>query len=116
MNKHPMQPLIMPFPSTGIVRFKANAIVQYLLDHNGEGVKIDMITIACMEFSQEDRVQFAQLIGYSLAGFHELSYVPDETALAATELAKKTFPLAGGCRDDGGCEIHSGVEVDLPPV
>jgi len=31
------------------------------------------------DFSQEDREQFAQLIGYSLSGFGELSYVSDET-------------------------------------
>lgn len=58
-------------------RFKANAIVVHLLDvasRNG----CDMNTLACMEFSDEDRVQLAQLIGYSLGGFGSLSYVSDE--------------------------------------
>ena len=30
-------------------------------------------------FSIEDREQFAQLIGYSVSGFGDLSYVSDET-------------------------------------
>lgn len=61
------------------MRFKANAIVRHLLDNGG----IDLNAIAMLSFSQEDREQFAQLIGYSLSGFGELSYVSDETYNAA---------------------------------
>jgi hypothetical protein len=61
------------------LRFKANAIVRHLLDNGG----IDLNAIAMLSFSQEDREQFAQLIGYSLSGFGELSYVSDETYNAA---------------------------------
>ena len=35
-------------------------------------------------FSDEDRAQFAQLIGYKLCGFAELSYVTDEKYNRAT--------------------------------
>lgn len=42
-----------------------------------------MNDLACMEFSQEDREQFAQLIGYSLSGYGDLSYVSDESYDAA---------------------------------
>jgi hypothetical protein len=38
-----------------------------------------MNKLALMKFSDEDREQFAQLIGYSLSGFSELSYVTDKT-------------------------------------
>jgi hypothetical protein len=38
-----------------------------------------MNELAAMEFSQEDKKQFAQLIGYSLHGFGDLSYVSSET-------------------------------------
>lgn len=75
--KHPIQPLDLD--EHGTLRFKANAIVRHLLDNGG----IDLNAIAMMEFSQEDREQFAQLIGYSLSGFGELSYVSDETYSAA---------------------------------
>jgi hypothetical protein len=72
-TKHPIQPLVTD--DRGTVRFKANAIVRHLLDHGG----IDMNQLASLDFSDEDRMQFAQLIGYSVSGFGELSYVDDET-------------------------------------
>lgn len=66
---HPIQPLYTD--DHGVLRFKANAIVRYLLDFGG----IDMNKLAVLPFSDEDRIQFAQLIGYSLGGFGDLSYV-----------------------------------------
>lgn len=73
MRKHPIQPLEKD--KHGTTRFKANAIVRLLLDDG----KYDMNRLAMLPFSDEDREQFAQLIGYSLSGFGDLSYVSDET-------------------------------------
>ena len=73
MSKHPVQPLY--WDEHGIRRFKENAIVRFLLDAG----PFDMNQLAMMPWSDEDREQFAQLIGYSLSGFGELSYVSDET-------------------------------------
>lgn len=70
---HPVQPLVID--EHGTLRFKKNAIVRYLLD-NGP---FDMNHLSVCGFSDEDREQFAQLIGYSLGGFGELSYVTDTT-------------------------------------
>jgi hypothetical protein len=78
--KHPIQPLKTDKHST--VRFKENAIVRHLLDNGG----IDMNALAVIDFSQEDREQFAQLIGYSLSGFGELSYVSNETYETAEKM------------------------------
>jgi hypothetical protein len=103
--KHPMQPFVKT--DQGTVRFKRNAIVRYLLDHGG----IDLNQIAEESFSQNDLEQFAQLIGYSLCGYHELSYVSDKSALAATRAAQAQGFDANGCRDKG-CEIHCGVEEE----
>lgn len=82
MAKHPLQPIYKD--THGVLRFKANAIVEYLLDHGG----VDMNKLACLDFTQEDREQFAQLIGYSLGGFSELSYVSDEAVNTAEKMAK----------------------------
>lgn len=71
--RHPVQPLEKD--PNDILRFKKNAIVRYLLDAG----PFDMNHLACIDFSQEDSEQFAQLIGYSLGGFGELSYVSNET-------------------------------------
>jgi hypothetical protein len=38
-----------------------------------------------MEFTQEDREQFAQLIGYSHSGSGDLGYVSDEVWVAAEQ-------------------------------
>lgn len=70
--QHPTQP-IRP-DKRGVQRFKVNKIVEHLYDH---GV-IKMNELARLKFSPEDRVQFAQLIGYSIQGFGELSYVSDK--------------------------------------
>jgi hypothetical protein len=69
---HPVQPLVI---KNGVIRFKQNAIVDFLL----EAGPFDMNMLARMPWSVEDREQFAQLIGYSLSGYGELPYVTDET-------------------------------------
>jgi len=41
-----------------------------------------------MKFNDEEREQFAQLIGYSVSGFGDLSYVSDETFETAWKMAE----------------------------
>lgn len=73
MIEHPIQPVISD--EHGSIRFKSNAIVRHLLDNGG----IDLNQLERLDFPQCDREQFAQLIGYSLGGYSDLSYVSDET-------------------------------------
>lgn len=79
MSLHPIQPLELD--EKGVLRFKANAIVRHLLDNGGIG----MNALACMDFTREDREQFAQLIGYSHSGSGDLGYVSDEVWQAAID-------------------------------
>lgn len=82
--KNPIQPLTKD--PHGMLRFKSNAIVEHLLEvakKHGCGLN----EIACMDFTPDDRQQLAQLIGYSLSGYSELSYVDDDAYGAATEMA-----------------------------
>jgi hypothetical protein len=81
--KHPIQPI--KEDDNGTLRFKGNAIVKYLLDAG----PFDMNTLALIPFSQKDREQFAQLIGYSVSGFNELSYVSDKTYNRVQRLVDK---------------------------
>jgi len=74
---NPIQPITKD--SQGVLRFKRNAIVAHLLDNGG----IDLNDLARLDFSKDDRQQFAQLIGYSLSGYGELSYVDDEVYTTA---------------------------------
>ncbi|MBX3588817.1 MAG: hypothetical protein KF796_19470 [Ramlibacter sp.] len=64
---HPTQPTVLV---RGVRRFKSNAIVAHLLDHGG----INMDDLARLPFSDEDRRQFAQLIGFSVSGYQDLDY------------------------------------------
>lgn len=57
--RHPIQPLERD--EQGVIRFKRNAIVDYL-------AKDRLNEIGAMDFSQEDREQLRQLIGYSHSG------------------------------------------------
>jgi hypothetical protein len=79
--KHPIQPSIVD--GNGVRRFKPNKIVRYLLDAGG----INMNMLAAMPFDQNDREQFAQLIGYTLSGFSDLSYATDDTVETAEQMA-----------------------------
>ena len=88
LRKKPMQPIELD--DQGVRRFRANKIVRHLLDNGG----IDMNALGCLDFSDADRQQFAQLIGYSLNGYSELSYVDDPAWDAAERMAEqKESPL-----------------------
>lgn len=95
--KHPMQPVVLD--AHGVIRFKENKIVRALLDAATKAGDLDMNAQARMGFSPEDRRQFAQLIGYSVSGYGDLSYVDPEScaaADAAAELLRAALPKAGG--------------------
>lgn len=93
---HPLQPLV---DDAGTTRFKANEIVRYLLDNGRD----DMNTLAALPFSQEDREQFAQLIGYSLGGFGELPYVSEETwQRASSRRVRRTVKQVAKPQGEGG--------------
>ncbi len=77
MSSHPIQPL--EIDAHGTLRFKANDIIRQLVD---TGV-ISMNNIAMLDVSEDDRNQFAQLVGYSLSGYGSLSYANDLTYEAA---------------------------------
>ena len=79
--RHPIQPLYRDKDNR--VLFKSNAIVQHLLDHGG----IDLNKLAVLDFTNEDRQQFAQLIGYSLSGYSDLSYVDADAYSVAEAVA-----------------------------
>ena len=86
--KNPIQPLAKD--ERGVLRFKANAIVRHLLDTHQA---CDMNRLACMDFTDDDRQQFAQLIGYSLSGYSELqSYVDDEAYATAAHMSDGLDP------------------------
>lgn len=110
---HPIQPLAQD--ERGTIRFKQNAIVRYLLDAG----PFDMNHISMKSFSVEDQEQFAQLIGYSLSGFAELSYVRDETYGTAVKMneAGQTEDQAQIAHLEEVLErVRSGLRIATPAV
>lgn len=90
----PMQPLYRDV--NGAPRFRENSIVRHLLD-KARTHGIDLNYLSTQNFPKEDWEQFAQLIGYSLSGWGDLSYVSDEAyekASKAAEALPKDIPLA----------------------
>lgn len=86
MVPHPIQPLYRD--AHGVIRFKANRIVEWMLEMGRMGGRFDLNIIAATPFSTDDREQLAQLLGYSLSGFAELSYVRDATYEEAERMAE----------------------------
>lgn len=68
---HPMQPVGW---EEGTIRFKSNAIVELLVD-TGRWKMEELVRKA---FTDEDRVQFAQLTGLPVSDFCSLPYVSKE--------------------------------------
>lgn len=123
-NPQPMQPIVKD--PHGVLRFRANAIIRYIVDHAGDVVHpgapvidpdtgrpyhqgtLDLDKLMMRNFSQEDREQFAQLMGYSITGYHELSFVSDESAARASTLARAVDPEAPASCREAGCPVHGG--------
>ena len=82
-RQHPMQPLVID--PDGVVRFKVNKIVRYLVD----SLPGSMNALSMMPWRREDREQLAQLIGYSVSGFGDLSYARIATTAKADLRAAK---------------------------
>jgi hypothetical protein len=72
--KHPMQEIA--FDERGTIRFRENAIVRLLVDEANARGDMFLNRIHMMQFDEEDRIQFAQLIGYSVSGYGDLDYGP----------------------------------------
>jgi len=81
---HPMQPLVW---DDNVIRFKRNKIVEYLLDHGG--IDLNKIQLLASEglFSKADQRQFAQLIGYSVSGYGDLSYAEGHKSVRKADKA-----------------------------
>ncbi len=81
--KHPIQPVGKD--NKGTLRFKENKLVKFIFDKSNT----NLYEIANLDFSDEDRRQFAQLIGYSLSGYSELRYVDHLAYLTAKKMYKQ---------------------------
>lgn len=90
----PMQPVVLA--SDEVIRFKENRIVYALLENSRRhGYGLNEATRD--DYTPDERMQMAQLIGYSVSGYGSLSYVTDESYEEAERRA-----AAIRARDGGG--------------
>lgn len=71
--EQPIQPIVTD--SEGVLRFHPNRIIRYLFDSG----RLDLNEIAAMDFDPADREQVCMLLGYSVYGFSDLSFVSEQT-------------------------------------
>lgn len=83
MAKLPMQPIELD--DQGVARFRRNKIIDWLYRQG----KIDLNEIATKQFPAEDQMQFAQLIGYSVSGYGDLSYASRKSIAKADRKVAK---------------------------
>lgn len=116
-NKLPLQPIALD--EQGVLRFRKNKLVDYLLDHGGLTLN-DLAVAPELQDCREDWEQFSQLIGYSVSGFGDLSYVSDETYSVAQqksenlELSDTEIRLADA--EDTINRIREGLKQIVPVV
>lgn len=111
--KHPIQPI--EIDEHGSPRFKMNNIVRFLLDNGPH----DLNNLHIHEFSNGDWEQFAQLIGYSLSGFSELSFVSDETYAAAETMSTQGLTEADAriaSLEAVLTKVREGIKIIAPEV
>ena len=76
-TSYPMQPVYLD--KDGVARFKANAVVDWLFRSNG----MDLNRIPTDALDVGDVEVFWQMLGYSVSGYGDLSFVRDETVARA---------------------------------
>lgn len=83
-SKQPMQPIEYVGE---VIRFRSNAIIDRLFR---EGI-IDLNQIALWQVPLADKEQFWQMLGYSVSGFGDLSFVRAKTIRKADRIAGKLY-------------------------
>jgi len=109
-NEEPLQPI--GYDAQGVIRFRENAMVRQLLDFT-TARGFDLNEIAMRHYTQQDRIQLAQLIGYSVCGFGELSYVDSYSCQRADELDVALMDMYS---PDSGMTVSEYDEEPLQPI
>lgn len=78
MSEHPTQPLVVD--EHGVVRFKRNEVVRYMLDHYDISLTHLAVEVQLGHLPEADYMQLMQLLGYSVSGYGDLAYSGDSEA------------------------------------
>lgn len=106
----PIQPL--EYDPDGVVRFRRNSLVEYLLVNGG----ITMTELAAQNFPDEDRQQFAQLTGYSMAWYRILPYVTPAHSAVIAGLERAFYEESRRVLHDESPDTIGGGDIPFPPL
>jgi hypothetical protein len=86
-RKQPMQPIYID--KEGVVRFQSNKIVDWLFAT--QKISLNEISAMCQtsKIPKADQMQFWQMLGYSVSGFGDLSFVDKEIVFQADMIAEQ---------------------------
>jgi hypothetical protein len=85
---HPMQPIVLD--ERGVVRFRANKAVRWMLEQGRQGKRFDLNDLVIGDAATDDDLaQLWQLIGHSVVSYGELDFVSDELCERADEAAER---------------------------
>ena len=109
-TEEPMQPVYLDKEPgcASLARFRSNEVIEWMLEEGRDGRHFDLNRIGARfaaERHSRDRMQLVQLIGYSISGYSELSFVSNESAARANEAAHELGVERPGCRERG-CPVH----------
>lgn len=98
MDGLPQQPIVVV--ADKVIRFRANRIVEMLYTKAVAGQKFGLNDIAVLAhqgvFTKAEQMQFAQLLGYSVSGFGELSYAHPLVVAEADARAEAVYGASRG--------------------
>lgn len=84
--KFPMQPIQLD--ARGVARFAKNRIVDDLLEFaTTRGFGLNQIALG--DYSDDEHMQLAQVIGYSVSGYGDLSYASEESVQKADAIVEE---------------------------
>lgn len=86
-----MQPIVLD--EDGVARFQENRIVRDLLKSGAINLNDIAIRAAHGEYTDAEQMQLAQLIGYSVSGFGDLSYA-DKGVVRRADRKAESLPAA----------------------
>lgn len=90
MKSFPMQPIVIA--EDGVARFQANRIIADLWKSGAFSLNDIGIKAAEGAYTEAEQMQLAQLIGYSVSGFGDLSYADREVVRRADRKAALLKP------------------------
>ena len=115
----PIQPIVAD--AIGTIRFRPNRLVEHLLQDGPFDMNHLAVWSQTHGIPDEEQAQFAQLIGYSVSGFADLSYVDDNLYARVDISAADTHELAdlpAGVREDAIAMAHreyANDEISIDP-